>query len=116
MKLGEPILLDLGGLGIRSMEYSATLGEYLIIAGSHRAGAEEPLQILYKYNMATEMLTRLDDFEIITPEGLFQFPGSSDIYMVSDDGLLLVETPGGYVPNKLLPIEQRTFRTQLISP
>ncbi len=113
---GEPILLDLGGLGIRSMEYSATLGEYLIIAGSHRAGAEEPLQILYKYNMATEMLTRLDDFEIITPEGLFQFPGSSDIYMVSDDGLLLVETPGGYVPNKLLPIEQRTFRTQLISP
>ncbi len=113
---GEPILLDLGGLGIRSMEYSATLGEYLIVAGSHKAGAEAPLQILYRYNMTTEVLTKLDDFEIITPEGLFQFPESSNIYMVSDDGLLLVETPGGYVANKLLPIEQRTFRTQLISP
>jgi hypothetical protein len=98
------------------MEYSATLGEYLIVAGSHKASAEEPLQILYRYNMMTEVLTKLDDFEIITPEGLFQFPSSGDIYMVSDDGLLLVETPGGYVVNKLLPIEQRTFRTQLISP
>ncbi len=113
---GEPILLDLGGLGIRSMEYSATLSEYLIVAGSHKASAEAPLQILYRYNMTTEVLTKLDDFEIITPEGLFQFPGSGDIYMVSDDGLLLVETPEGYVANKLLPIEQRTFRTQLISP
>ena len=113
---GEPILLDLGGLGFRSMEYSPTLGEYLIIAGSHKAGAEEPLQILYRYNMTTGALARLEDFEIITPEGLFQFPDSSDVYMVSDDGLLLVETPGGYVYNKLLPIEQKTFRTQLITP
>jgi len=113
---GEPILLDLGGLGIRSMEYSPTLGEYLIIAGSHKAGSESPLQILYRYNMTTDTLTRLKDFEIITPEGLFQFPGSNDIYIVSDDGLLLVETPAGYVYNKLLPVEQRTFRTQLFTP
>jgi hypothetical protein len=113
---GEPILLDMGGLGIRSMEYSPTLGEYLIIAGSHKAGAEEPVQILYRYNMTTGVLTRVADFEIITPEGLFQFPNSNDIYMVSDDGILLIKTPTGYVPNKLLPIEQRTFRTQLITP
>jgi hypothetical protein len=113
---GEPILLDLGGLGIRSMEYSPTLGEYLVIAGSHKASAEEPLQILYKYNMTTGALIRLQDFEIITPEGMFQFPGSNDVYMVSDDGTLLIETPAGYVQNKLLPIGQRTFRTQLITP
>ncbi|MHC5060617.1 MAG: hypothetical protein ACYTFK_05990 [Planctomycetota bacterium] len=115
-ELGPPILLDLGGLGIRSMEYSAALGEYLIVAGSHKAGTEAPLQVLYRYNMTTEVLTKLDDFEIITPEGLFQFPDSSDIYLVSDDGLLLVETPEGYVTNKLLPIEQRTFRTQVVTP
>jgi len=115
-EFGEPILLDLGGLGIRSMEYSRTLGEYLIIAGSHKAGIEEPVQILYKYNMTTGILTRLDDFEIITPEGVFQFPASNDVYMVSDDGTLLIETPEGYVQNKLLPREQRTFRTQLITP
>ncbi len=40
-----PLLLDLDGLGIRSMEYSPTLGEYLVIAGSHKSGSDEPLQI-----------------------------------------------------------------------
>lgn len=113
---GEPILLELGGLGIRSLEYAPALGEYLIVAGSHKAGADEPLQILYRYNMTTGVLTEIDGFEIITPEGLFELPGSGDIFMVSDDGMLLVKTPGGYKHNKLLPISQRTFRTHLITP
>ena len=111
-----PLLLDLGGLGIRSMEYSPTLGEYLIVAGSHKSTDDEPLQILYKYDMTTGVLTELDDFPIIAPEAMFQFPGSNDIQLLSDDGTLLIETPEGPVQNKLLPREQRTFRTQLITP
>jgi len=111
-----PLLLDLGGLGIRSMEYSPTLGEYLIVAGSHKSTDDEPLQILYKYDMTTGVLTELDDFPIIAPEAMFQFPGSSDIQLLSDDGTLLIETPEGPVLNKLLPREQRTFRTQVITP
>jgi len=113
---GEPILLDLGGLGIRSMEYAPALGEYLIVAGSHKSGADEPVQILYRYNMTTGVLNEIDSFEIITPEGLFELPGSGDILVVSDDGMLLVETPAGYKYNKLLPIAQRTFRTHIIIP
>jgi hypothetical protein len=113
---GEPILLDLGGFGIRSMEYSESLGEYLIVAGSHKAADAEPVQILYRYDMTTDTLTKIEEFEILTPEGLFQFAGSSDIFVVSDDGTVLVETPEGYVLNKLLPISERTFRTQIITP
>ncbi len=113
---GPPILLDIDGLGIRSMEYSPTLGEYLIVAGSHKSTDDEPLQILYRYDMATDILTEMEDFPIITPEAMFQFPGSNDIQLLSDDGTLLIDTPEGPVENKLLPRELRTFRTQLITP
>jgi len=111
-----PMLLDLNGLGIRSMEYSSMLGQYLIVAGSHKAGTDEPLQILYSYDMAAGMLTTIDDFPIITPEAMFQFPDSNDIQLLSDDGVLIIDTPEGPVPNKLLPREQRTFRTQVVTP
>ncbi|MCX5637483.1 MAG: fibronectin type III domain-containing protein [Planctomycetota bacterium] len=115
-QFGPPILLDLGGFGIRSIEYSPTLGQYLLVAGSHKGDDEEPLQILYKYDMTTGILTKISDFVILTPEAVFQLVGSSDIYVLSDDGTLLVQTPQGPVQNKLLPREQRTFRTQLITP
>jgi hypothetical protein len=111
-----PILLDLDGFGIRSIEYSSTLGKYLVVAGSHKSEDEEPLQILYAYDMTTGVLAELADFPILTPEAVFQFPDSSDIQVLSDDGTLLIETPQGPVPNKLLPRELRTFRTQVVTP
>ena len=111
-----PLLLNLDGFGIRSMEYSPTLGRYLIVAGSHRGGAESPLQILYSYDMAAGTLTEIEDFPIITPEAMFQFPDSNDIQVLSDDGVLMIDTPEGPIQNKLLPREQRTFRTQRITP
>lgn len=111
-----PMLLDLDGLGIRSIEYSPTLGQYLIVAGSHTSGPDEPIPVLYSYDMTSELLTMIDDFPVLTPEALFQFPDANEIQLLSDDGALLIETPEGPTPNKLLPIEQRTFRTQLISP
>jgi len=114
--LAPPMLLDLAGLGIRSMEYSPTLGQYLIAAGSHKSGTDEPLQILYSYDMVTGLLTLIDEFPVITPEGVFQFPDSNDIELLSDDGVLLIETPEGPIENKLLPRPQRTFRTQRVTP
>ncbi len=113
---GPPILLDLDNLGIRSMEYSPTPGEYLIVAGSHKSTDEKPLQILYRYDMTTGILTEMEDFPIITPEAMFQFPDSNDIQLLSDDGTLLIETGEGPVINKLLPRELRTFRSQTFSP
>ena len=66
--------------------------------------------------MATGMLTMIYDFPIITPEAMFQFPDTNDIQMLSDDGVLMVDTPEGPIANKLLPREQRTFRTQVVTP
>ena len=45
-----PIFIDLDDLGIRSIEYSPSIGEYLIVAGSHQGGENEPVQYLYNYD------------------------------------------------------------------
>jgi len=111
-----PILLDLDGFGIRSIEYSLTLAQYLLVAGSHKGGAAEPLQILYSYDMTTGQLSQLYKFPVLTPEGMFQFPGDGDIQLISDDGTLLFDTPSGPTENKFLPVEQRSFRTQTVTP
>ena len=111
-----PLAVDLDGFGIRSIEYSHALDQYLIVAGSHKAGSEKPLQILYKYHMPTGRLRWLADFPFITPEAVFQFPESDEIHLLSDDGAILVDTPDGPIQNKYLPKEQRTFRAHQITP
>jgi len=111
-----PLAVDLDGFGIRSMEYSHTLGQYLIMAGSQKSGSKKPLQTLYKYHIDTGLLTWLADFPFITPEAMFQFPGGNEIHLLSDDGALLVDTPDGPTENKYLPKEQRTFRAHQITP
>jgi len=114
--LEPPLLIDLKDLGIRSMEYSPSLGEYLIVAGSHLAGEDEPLQTLYKYDFDLEDKDKLAEFTDITPEAIFQFPDANDIHLLSDDGTRMIETPSGTVMNKLLPHAQRTYRTRTVRP
>lgn len=114
--LEPPIYIDFNGLGIRSMEYSSTFGEYLIVAGSHLGGENEPVQFLYNYDFAAADKDKLATFSDLTPEAVFQFPLSSDIHLLSDDGTLMIDTPVGPVMNKLLPRPQRTFRTRTIKP
>ncbi|UCG58787.1 MAG: hypothetical protein JSU70_04585 [Phycisphaerales bacterium] len=112
-----PILLDLDdGYGIRSLEYSPTLGMYLLMAGSHKAGSDEPIQTLYTYDMDSGALSELYDFEPITPEAMFQLPAGHDVHLLSDDGTLIVDTPEGPIQNKFLPRDQRTFRAHVVTP
>lgn len=114
--LEAPILIDLNGLGIRSIEYSNNIGEYLIVAGSHQSGEDEPVQYLYNYDFAVQDRDLLATFSDITPEAIFQFPGANEINVLSDDGTRLIETPEGPVINKYLPREKRTYRTRTINP
>ncbi len=114
--LEEPILIDLNGLGIRSIEYSNSLGEYLIVAGSHQSGGNEPVQYLYNYDFAVQDRDKLATFSDITPEAIFQFPDANEINLLSDDGTRIIDTPEGPVINKELPREQRTYRTRTIKP
>ena len=114
--LEAPLFIDLNDMGIRSIEYSSSVGEYLVIAGSHLGGTNAPVQILYKYDFAAEDKDKLATFSDMTPEAIFQFPNASDINVLSDDGTRMIDTPDGPVTNKLLPRAQRTYRSRTIKP
>ena len=111
-----PILIDLNGFGIRSIEYAPNLKKYLIIAGSHRGGDNTPIFHLYAYDFEKQECDKLATFSDISPEAIFQFPDANDINLLSDDGTRIINTPTGPVVNKKLPREQRTYRTRTIKP
>lgn len=114
--LEAPILIDLNGLGVRSIEYSESFGEYLIVAGSHKGGSDEPVQYLYNYDFEIQDRDKLATFSDITPEALFQFPQANEINLLSDDGTRMIESPTGAVVNKSLPRSKRTYRTRTVKP
>jgi len=114
--LEDPILIDLDGLGIRSIEYSTSLGEYLLVAGSHQGGNNAPVQYLYKYDFTVHDKDKLATCTDITPEAIFQFPGADEINLLSDDGTRLIDIDGELLINKYLPREQRRYRTRTIKP
>jgi hypothetical protein len=107
-KLGPPILLPLAGLGIRSIEYSAARGEYLIVAGPD--GVQGPFR-LYRWTGApTDAPGEVTgvSFTGLQPEALIVYPDDKNgIEILSDDGtreLLGVEC-------KNLPVDQQVFRS-----
>jgi hypothetical protein len=114
--LEPPLRIDLNGLGIRSIEYSPTVGEYLISAGSHLGSESAPVLYLYNYDFTVLDKDKLATFSDMTPEAIFQFPGNGDIHLLSDDGTRMIDTPEGLKMNKELPTAQRTYRTRTIKP
>jgi hypothetical protein len=89
----EPILWDLKGLGIRSMEYSHFHKAYFIIAGPHN---EQQGYVLYRWSgerdsppvLIQQILLEQDNF---SPEALVTFEASAGFLLLSDDGTLLVK-------------------------
>ena len=93
---GEPILWDLGGLGIRSMEYSDFHKGYFIIAGPHN---EEPGFVLYRWSGEKDtppVLVRelSPDKSSFSPEALVRFKNSGKFLLLSDDGSLVINVSG----------------------
>lgn len=95
-RFGDPILLDLGGLGIRDLGFWQ--GRYYILAGPYdqektfrllvwEGGADKPRQI------------KPLNFRHLTPEALAFFPNRPDFLVLSDDGTRLI----GGTPCKLEP-------------
>ena len=87
----DPLLWDLKGFGIRSMEYSHFHKAYFIIAGPHNdqpaafalyrwsGRKDEPPQVVQSIN---------SDF---TPEALVPFKNSPKLLLLSDDGTLVID-------------------------
>ncbi|MHC4989255.1 MAG: DUF3616 domain-containing protein [Planctomycetota bacterium] len=114
--LKAPVLIDLDGQGIRSIEYAPNLKKYLIIAGSQKSTDDAPAFHLYTYEPENQKTHKLATFSDITPEAIFQFPNASEINLLSDDGTRLIDTPTGPAINKELPRQQRAYRTRTIKP
>jgi acyl carrier protein len=87
-RLGDPILLELGGLGIRSL--SRWRGHTLIVAGSHAEGGEA--QIFSWDGRASPTAVPGLDLSEFNPEGFFSPEDRDEILLLSDDGA--VESDG----------------------
>jgi hypothetical protein len=107
-RLAAPIEIDLGGLGIRSMEWSAGRKKYVIVAGAY--DGEDKSRLFLWSGSATEAPQPLADVDFTgwNPEALvFYADEPGRIQVLSDDGG--VKTGG--VRCKDLPEEQRRFRS-----
>jgi len=88
---GEPMLWELGGLGIRSMEYSHYHKAYFIIAGPADEG---PGFTLYRWSgekNSPPVLVRQLSQSDFTPEALVVFRNSSRLLLLSDDGMIPIK-------------------------
>lgn len=84
-RLGEPILLDLGGRAIRDMAWDAENKRFLIIAGPNRSGGDFRLYAWSgKPNEAPQPLAPVD-FGSMHPEALIILGDKSGIEVLSDD-------------------------------
>lgn len=86
-RFGGAAELDLGGLGIRSMAYSATHQAVLIVAGPHTTGG--PFK-LYKWSGAlTAQPAFVADIAApvsSAPEAIVPYPNTKDVQIVFDSG------------------------------
>ena len=105
-KLGEPILLDLDGLGIRDMAYSD--GKYLIIGGPYDGKGQSHL---YEWSGGTSAPRRFKraHFKGLNPEAIIFYPdkGWGQVQLLSDDGKKLVNGK----PCRECPPQQQCFRS-----
>ena len=107
---GEPIDLDLGGLGVRSIGWHA--GRYLIIAGSFGEGGRSRL---YDWKGGTDQprLVKGVSFRGFNPEGIM-FSGAgakAEYFVLSDDGTREID---GHRCKDLTDPKQKRFRGSVV--
>jgi hypothetical protein len=103
-QFGEPRLLNLGGLGIRSL---ASYGnEYLIVAGPYDG---DEASELYRWDGESEHTTRVVAEMAGNPEGLalIRKGGRETIFVLNDDG---TETVNNRACKKLKDDQLKVFR------
>jgi uncharacterized protein DUF3616 len=107
-RLGDPILLDLGGLGVRSL--SLWRGRILIVAGSYAEGGDSRL---YSWDgRGTPVAVPGLDLSGFHPEAFFSPEDRDEILLLSDDGR--IEIDGGECKRLAEPGRKR-FRGRWIA-
>ncbi|HVV73788.1 MAG TPA: DUF3616 domain-containing protein [Verrucomicrobiae bacterium] len=105
-RLGDPIQLDLGGLGIRDIAWYG--GNYLIIAGSYDGGRDFRVY-RWKGGEAIPERIKVKHLNDYHPEAIVIYPekGGGAVQILSDDGTLKIEG----LPCKDQPPELQGFRS-----
>jgi hypothetical protein len=109
-RFGDPILLDLGGQGIRDIGFWQ--GHYIIIAGAFDGSSHSRL---YFWNGDEAAPKRVEGVHLkgINPEAVVVYPQNNDAFqLLSDDGTMLIN---GVDCKKLSNPMQRRFRSVWVS-
>lgn len=86
-QLGEPTLLDLGGLGVRDLARWG--GQYLVVAGA--IGGERTTR-LFLWDGESGSATPLDNnVNDLNPEAMLTYGERPEVLVLSDDGSLIVD-------------------------
>lgn len=105
-EFGDPIRMDLKGLGLRGMAYCAKVKRFVLLCGP--SGVEGPFY-LYLWNGLPDsppiMNRRLRAAPGVNPEALAVYPESSRIQIIHDEGAREVDG----AECKDLPASERTF-------
>jgi hypothetical protein len=127
----KPMLWDLKGLGIRSMEYSRAHSAYLVVAGPH--DGKQSFSLYRWSGDETEPPTHVHRIPLqdihLNPEALVLFGDSPNVLLLSDDGALSLSVSdvsecmegrlrdGQYCLNKhLTDPRKRYFRGMWLEP
>ncbi|WP_455282263.1 DUF3616 domain-containing protein [Cupriavidus necator] len=109
-RFGAPILIDLGGRGIRGIERVGK--EYVIAAGPV---ADDGTFALYRWSGASTdapVAFGTDAIAGMKPEGLFELPGTTAVRILSDDG----DVRYGERVCKDVPAARKQFRNVVVTP
>jgi hypothetical protein len=86
-KIGDPVLLDLGGLGVRALSWWR--GRYLIVAGP--IADEAPFRLFAWRGEGGAEPVNAVDLRGFNPEAFFTAEEADRILLLSDDGAALIE-------------------------
>ena len=87
-EFGDPILLDLGGQGVRGLSFWQN--RFLVISGNGDGGVNSAL---YIWDPRTQLTARQLDFDAqkFNPEAFFTPDERSEFLLISDDGARLID-------------------------
>lgn len=95
-EFGDPMLLPLDGLGIRSIEYSHARGKYLIVGGTR--DDDPPDFKLFTWTGKPDAKPQVVEDAVpsgLSPEAVVLYAESDRVQLLSDDGAILVEADDG---------------------